>query len=175
MIKSGPEKARSYYLIGNDSMSRRDEYVSRTEKLVQPFVDEYGLELVDVEYVKEAGEWYLRIYADKEGGITIGDCETISRALSDLLDKEDYISENYILEVSSPGLDRPLKKDKDFARSIGKDVEIRLFKAIDRQKEFVGVLRDYDAQCVTIETDSGDTLTFNRKDISRIRLAFFYE
>ncbi len=153
----------------------KKDYEGRTEALLTPIIKQGDYELVDVEWVREGGTWYLRVYADKEGGITINDCEVISRALSDLLDKEDFIAENYILEVSSPGLDRPLKKDKDFARSIGKDVEIRLFKAIDKQKEFVGALRDYDAQNVTIETDSGDTLTFNRKDISRIRLAFFYE
>ena len=89
----------------------------RQKELLQPLVDAHGFELVDVEYVKEAGNWYLRAYIDKENGITVDDCEEVSRALSDLLDEEDFISENYILEVSSPGLDRPLKKEKDFARS----------------------------------------------------------
>ena len=109
-------------------MTRRETYEAKTEELLQPLVDAHGFELVDVEYVKEAGNWYLRAYIDKENGITVDDCEEVSRALSDLLDEEDFISENYILEVSSPGLDRPLKKEKDFARSIGKDVEVKLFK-----------------------------------------------
>ena len=98
-------------------MNKRELYESKTEELVQPLVDKNKFELVDVEYVKEAGTNYLRVYIDKEGGITIDDCEIISRALSDLLDEKDYIDEAYILEVSSPGLGRPLRKDKDFARA----------------------------------------------------------
>ncbi len=153
----------------------KKDYESRTEQLLMPIITAGGYELVDVEWVKEGGTWYLRVYADKEGGITINDCETISRALSDLLDKEDFISENYILEVSSPGLDRPLKKEKDFKRSLGKDVEIRLFKAVGGQKEMVGVLQAYDQQTVTIEMEDGEAVTLERKNISRIRLAFFFE
>ena len=150
------------------------EYESRTEKLLEPIIREHHFELVDVEWVKEAGTYYLRAYVDKEGGITIDDCEVVSRALSDLLDRYDFISENYILEVSSPGLDRPLKKDKDFARSIGKEVELRLFKAIDKEKEFTGVLTAYDKETVTILTEDESEKTFRRKDISMIRLAFYF-
>ena len=95
-------------------MSRREEYEMKTEALLQPIVDEKGFELVDVEYVKEGSNWYLRAFVDKPGGITINDLESVSRKLSDLLDEEDFISDPYILEVSSPGLGRPLKKDKDF-------------------------------------------------------------
>ena len=102
-------------------MTRRETYEAKTEELLQPLVDAHGFELVDVEYVKEAGNWYLRAYIDKPGGIAVDDCEVISRALSDKLDEEDYIEDSYILEVSSPGLGRPLKKDKDFQRSIGRD------------------------------------------------------
>ena len=101
-------------------MAKKD-YESRTEAMLMPIAEAKGFELVDVEWVKEGANWYLRAYIDKENGITVDDCEEVSRALSDLLDEEDFISENYILEVSSPGLDRPLKKEKDFARSIGKD------------------------------------------------------
>ena len=121
-------------------MAKKD-YESRTEAMLMPIVETKGFELVDVEWVKEGANWYLRAYIDKENGITVDDCEEVSRALSDLLDEEDFISENYILEVSSPGLDRPLKKEKDFARSIGKDVEVKLFKAINKEKEFVGILK----------------------------------
>lgn len=154
-------------------MAKKD-YESRTEALVMPILEEKGFELVDVEWVKEGANWYLRAYIDKENGITVDDCEVVSRALSDLLDEEDYISENYILEVSSPGLDRPLKKEKDFARSIGKDVEVKLFKAINNEKEFVGVLKDYDEDTVTLEMEDGSGMTFKRSDIARIRLAFFF-
>ncbi len=154
-------------------MAKKD-YESRTEELLAPILAENHFDLWDVEWVKEAGTFYLRAYIDKEGGITINDCELVSRALSDLLDKYDYISENYILEVSSPGLDRPLKKDKDFARSIGKEVELRLFKAVDKEKEFSGVLTAFDKETVTIQVEDGSEKVFQKKDISIIRLAFYF-
>ncbi|MCD8346446.1 MAG: ribosome maturation factor RimP [Lachnospiraceae bacterium] len=152
-------------------MSKKETYEQKTEALLMPLIEEHQFELVDVEYVKEAGSWYLRAYIDKPGGITIDDCEVISRALSDLLDEEDFIEDAYILEVSSPGLGRPLKKEKDFARSLGEKVEIRTFRPIDRQKEFVGILKGYDKQTVTIETENGGALSFMRTDIALIRLA----
>ena len=152
-------------------MAKKD-YESRTEAMLMPIVEAKGFELVDVEWVKEGANWYLRAYIDKENGITVDDCEEVSRALSDLLDEEDFISENYILEVSSPGLDRPLKKEKDFARSIGKDVEIRLYKAIDKQKEFTGTLTSYDADSVTLTMEDGSERTFEKSEIALIRLAF---
>ena len=95
-------------------MSRREVYEQKTEELLMPIMEEHQFELVDVEYVKEGSNWYLRAYIDKEGGITVDDCELVSRRMSDLLDEEDYIEESYIFEVSSPGLGRPLKKEKDF-------------------------------------------------------------
>ena len=94
-------------------MGKREDYEQRTTKLVMPVIEENGFELVDMEYVKEAGTWYLRAYIDKPGGITINDCELVNRYLSDRLDEDDFIDDSYVLEVSSPGLDRPLKKDKD--------------------------------------------------------------
>lgn len=111
-------------------MSRREEYEMKTEALITPIVDEKGFELVDVEYVKEGSNWYLRAYVDKEGGITINDLESVSRILSDKLDEEDFISDAYILEVSSPGLGRPLKKDKDFDRNMGNEIEVHLYRAV---------------------------------------------
>ena len=153
-------------------MSRREEYEKQTEELLEPIVAERGFELVDVEYVKEAGNWYLRAYIDKPGGITVDDCEVVSRRFSDILDEKDFIDEAYILEVSSPGLGRPLKKEKDFARSLGEEVEVRTYRAIDRQKEFIGILKDYDKDTVTIEYEDGETMTFDKADIALIRLAF---
>ena len=152
-------------------MSKREAYEQQTEQLLLPIVESHGFELVDVEYVKEAGTWYLRAYIDKPGGITVNDCELVSRTFSDILDEKNYIEDTYIFEVSSPGLGRPLKKEKDFARSIGEEVEIRTYRAIDRQKEFIGILVEYDKDTVTIEYEDETTQVFNRADIALIRLA----
>lgn len=122
--------------------------------------------------MKEADRFYLRVYIDKEGGITIDDCEIISRTLEEKLDAKNFISDSYILEISSPGLGRPLKKEKDFERSIGKEVEIKLYRAINRQKDFEGVLKSYTAEQVTIEIDDKEEMVFERKDIALIRLSF---
>ena len=152
-------------------MTRRETYEAKTEELLQPLVDAHGFELVDVEYVKEAGNWYLRAYIDKPGGIAVDDCEVISRALSDKLDEEDYIEDSYILEVSSPGLGRPLKKEKDFQRSNGKEIEVRTFRAIDKQKEFTGILKEFDKDSFTIVMEDNE-MTFQRSETALVRLAF---
>ena len=152
-------------------MSKREIYEAKTEAFLQPIVDEYGFELVDVEYVKEGGTWYLRSYIDKPGGITVDDCEVVSREFSDILDEKDYIEDSYIFEVSSPGLGRPLKKEKDFQRSLGEEVEIRTYRAIDRQKEFVGILKAYDKDSVTIAYEDDSEQTFDKSEIALIRLA----
>ena len=151
-------------------MSRKEESEQKAEALLSPIVESNGFELVDVEYVKEAGNWYLRGYIDKPGGITVNDCETVSRAFSDRLDEDDFIEDSYIMEISSPGLDRPLKKEKDFARSIGKLVEIRTYRPIEKQKEFCGELTAYDNNSVTID-EEGTPRTFDKKDIALVRLA----
>lgn len=153
-------------------MSKKEVYEQKTEELVEPITKENGFELVDVEYVKEGGTWYLRVYIDKPDGIAVDDCEVVSRRLSDLLDEKDYIDDAYILEVSSPGLGRPLKKEKDFKRSLGEEVEIRTYRAVDKQKEFTGILKEYDKDTVTIEYEDETTKTFDRGDIALIRLAF---
>ena len=153
-------------------MTKREEYEQKTEKLLMPIMEANGFELVDVEYVKEAGNWYLRAYIDKPGGITVDDCEVVNRELGDLLDRDDFIDESYILEVSSPGLGRPLKKERDFIRSTGEEVEIRTYRMVDRQKEFRGVLKAWDKDTVTIETEDGQEQIFDRDNIALIRLAF---
>lgn len=152
-------------------MSKRETYEQKTEEILIPIVEGFGFELVDVEYVKEGSTWYLRAYIDKPGGITVDDCEVVSRKLSDILDEKDYIDEAYIMEVSSPGLGRPLKKEKDYKRSLGEEVEIRTYRMIEKRKEFVGVLTAYDEKTVTIEED-GISRTFDKGDIALIRLAF---
>ena len=153
-------------------MTNREQYEAKVEAWLLPVLEEHHFELVDVEYVREVGVWYLRAYIDKEGGIAVDDCEIISRKLGEWLDKEDFIDDSYILEVSSPGLGRPLKKEKDFVRSMGKDVEVRLYKPLNKQKEYTGALKSYDADTVTITLEDGNDLIFAKADIALIRLAF---
>ncbi len=151
-------------------MSKREIYEEKTEKLLLPIAESNGVEIYDVEYVKEGSDYYLRAYIDKPEGVNIIDCENVSRLLSDALDKEDFIPDSYILEVSSPGLGRTLKKDKHLQKSIGKEVEIKLFKPIDKCKEFTGTLDSFDADSITI-TEQGEKRTFARADVALIRLA----
>ena len=153
-------------------MSRHEIYEQKAAELLEPILADMEFELVDVEYVKEAGTWYLRSYIDKPGGITVDDCEAVSRQFSDRLDQEDFIEDSYIMEVSSPGLDRPLKKDKEFERNLGREVEIRTYRPIEKEKEFYGILKSYDGTTVTIEADNQEELAFARADIALIRLAF---
>ncbi len=151
-------------------MAKRDTYESRAEEILQPIVEANGCEIYDVEYVKEGGEYYLRAYIDKEGGVNIVDCENVSRAFSEKLDEVDFISEAYILEVSSPGLGRALKKDRHLEKSIGEEVELKTYKPIDRQKDFAGILKSFDKDTVTIETEEKE-IVFAKADIAIIRLA----
>ena len=153
-------------------MSKRETYETRTEELITPILDRMNFELVDVEYVKEGGTWYLRAYIDKEGGITVNDCQAVAREMNEILDREDFVEDSYVFEVSSPGLGRPLKKEKDYIRSMGKEVEIRTYRAINREKEFYGILSAYDENTVTIKTEDGTEMTFEKSDIALIRLAF---
>ncbi|MDF2943761.1 MAG: rimP [Herbinix sp.] len=151
-------------------MAKHDEYELKTEKLLEPILAANHFELYDVEYVKEGGNWYLRAYIDKENGFTVDDCVLVSRALSDLLDKHDFITDSYVLEVSSPGLGRQLKRDKHFEKSIGEEVEIKLFKAVNKQKEFVGVLVAFDLKTITIEFEDNSKMEIPRADIAMVRL-----
>ena len=133
-----------WYKKGRLTVSKREVYEQKTEELLLPIVESNGFELVDVEYVKEGGNWYLRAYIDKPGGISVDDCEVVSRAFSDILDEKDCI---------------------------GEEVEIRTYRAIDRQKEFIGILKEYDQDTVTIEYEDETTKTFERSEIALIRLA----
>ncbi len=145
------------------------------EELVLPIIEEHGFELVDVEYVKEGSNYYLRVYADKEGGITIDDCVEVSRALNPKLDAYDKeFKEPYILEVSSPGLLRPLKKDKDFARNLGKMLEIKLFKPLDgsKIKEFEAELKEYNEKTITVLIEEDEETVIDRSNLALVRLAF---
>ena len=150
-------------------MGKHEKYAARTEEFLQSLQKTMDFEIVDVEFVKEGGNYFLRAYCDKEGGIGIDDCADISRRLSEWLDKEDFISESYTLEVSSPGLGRQLRKDRDFARELGKNVDVKTFKAMGRRKYFSGTLKSFDGDTVTIE-EEGQEVRFERKNISDIRL-----
>ena len=151
-------------------MSKRETYESKTEQLLIPIAEKYGVEIYDVEYSKEGSDWYLRAYIDKPDGVNITDCENVSRALSDALDVEDYIPDAYILEVSSPGLGRTLKKDRHLQKSLGQEVEIKTYKPIDGRKEFAGILKAYDADSITIEETDAERVLI-RKEIALVRLA----
>ena len=152
-------------------MSKRETYEKKTEELITPLIDAEGFELVDVEYVKEGSDWYLRVYIDKDGGITVNDCEKISRAFNEILDREDYIDDAYIFEVSSPGLLRPLKKDKDYQRNLGKLLEVKLFAPLNGVKEFEAELKSYDKESATLVMDDDTEVTVKRSEISLIRPA----
>jgi len=147
---------------------------SRVEEFVLPVVEELGFELVDVEFVKEGQNWYLRFYLDKEGGIDINDCETASRRIEKLLDEKDFIEQAYILEVSSPGLDRQLKKEKDFIRYAGALVDVKLYKAYEGSKEHQLTLKCLEGTTVKLEDENGNELSFDRKDIAVIKLAVIF-
>ncbi|MCQ4726291.1 ribosome maturation factor RimP [Anaerotignum faecicola] len=155
-------------------MAKEMNTEKKVENLIAPVILKDNYELVDVEFVKEGQNWYLRIFIDKEGGVTVDDCETVSRAVEKVLDVEDPIEQAYILEVSSPGLDRPLKKDSDFVKYAGETVDVKLYKAVDKQKEFQGILKGLDGTVVTITDENGAELSFDRKDIALIRLAVLF-
>ena len=138
-------------------------------ELAAPVVAEQGCELWDVEYVKEAGTWYLRLYIDKEGGVSINDCEAISRRVSDLLDEADPIEGSYTFEVSSAGAERPLKRPSDFERFMGSPVTVRLYKNRDGRKEFAGTLSGYDDGAVLLDVGE-QTLRFEKAEIALVRL-----
>lgn len=141
------------------------------EEMVAKITDPLNFEIVDVEYVKEAGEYYLRVYIDKDGGIALSDCESVSRQLSEVLDVKDPIKDNYFLEVSSPGLDRPLKKDKDFVRYQGRDVEIKLYKPMNGCKQFEGELVGLTEENNIKLIIDGNEVEFGKKEVALVRLA----
>ncbi len=138
-------------------------------ELAAPVAEENGCELWDVEYVREAGQWYLRLYLDKEGGIDILDCEAVSRRVSDLLDEVDPIEGSYMFEVSSAGAERPLKRPSDFERFMGSAVLVKTYKPVNGRKEFPGVLTGYDNGAVSIEW-AGESMTFEKSDVALVRL-----
>ena len=140
----------------------------KVEQLLKQPVEALGFELCDVEFIKEYGDWVLTLYIDKEGGVNIDDCERVSRAVDPLLDEADPIEQAYMLSVSSLGLDRPLKKDADFARNIGKRIEIKLFAPKNGKKEFTGELVNFDENNIVVKLESGE-LEIERKALALVR------
>lgn len=149
-------------------MSARDIEI-RTEGLLAPICEQFSVTIYDVEYVKEGADFYLRAYIDKEDGVTIDDCENVSRALSAKMDEEDFISDAYILEVSSPGLGRALKKERHFQNSMGEEVEVKTYAPTNKSKEFVGQLIDYSDGNITIDTGKGE-MVFTKDQIANVKL-----
>lgn len=138
-------------------------------KLAEPLAAELGLELWDVEYVREAGQWFLRVYIDKDGGVGINDCEALSRALDPVLDEADPIPDSYVFEVSSAGAERELKRPRDFERFLGNSVEVRLYTAVDGSKTWTGTLTGYDDGAVRLQV-VGKEYVFEKAQVAKVRL-----
>ncbi len=139
------------------------------EALVKKPIEDMGYELYDVEFIKEYGNWVLTVYIDREGGVDLDDCEKVSRLIDPLLDEADPIEQAYYLSVSSVGVDRPIKKDKDFKRNIGNVITVKLYAPMNGKKEFKGVLNSFDAQGFTINAEKAGEITILRKDAASIK------
>ena len=146
----------------------------RVESLIKSKVENLGYELYDVQYAKEGKDYFLRVFIDKQEGIDLSDCEKISNEINPLLDEADYIKEMYFLEVSSPGVERILRKEKHFEKAKGKEVEIKLFKPLNNKKEYVGILEKFDEENIVIMQEN-EELQIDRKNISLMKLKYNWE
>lgn len=162
-------KQSCYYFGGNELPKVKTEQI--IEEMLQPVLEKQNYELVDIEYKKEGSYWYLRIYIDKEGGITVDDCQAVSEQVSTWLDEKDPIPHSYILEVSSPGLDRILKKPSDFERYKGFKVDVSLYKAVKGKKKFTGELIGWEEEQLLIQEEKDGVLSFSHNDVAAVRLA----
>ncbi len=147
----------------------------RVEKLIENPINNLGYELYDVEYVKEGKDYFLRVFINKEDGISLDDCEKVNNEITGLLDTQDYLKEQYFLEVSSTGIEKVLRKDKHFKENIGVEVEVKLFKPINKKKVILGILKDFNEEEVTIITNENTTEVIQRKDISLIKTIYHWE
>ena len=155
-------------------MAKEKNTETKVLAIVEPILAEKALELADLEFVKEGPNWYLRIYIDKEGGVTIEDCESVSRILEKKLDEKDPIEQAYILEVSSPGIDRPLKKPEHFQKYIGEIIDIKLYKPLEGKKEYQGELKQFENGVITIIDENEKELQFVQKETASVRLAVLF-
>ena len=145
----------------------------KVESLIKEKIQGLGYELYDVQYAKEGKDYFLRVFIDKEDGIDLNDCEKVSNEINPLLDEKDFIKEMYFLEVSSPGIERVLRKDEHLKDSIGKEIEVKLFKPIEKQKEFVGILEDYNEEKIILKLEENEEQKeIERKNISLMKLKF---
>lgn len=145
----------------------------KIEELVTKPITDLGYRVYDVMYVKEGKDNFLRIFIDNDKGISLDDCEKVNDAITDMLDEVDLIKDQYFLEISSPGVERNIRKDKHFEESIGKEVNIKLFKPLEnKEKEITGILKNFDKETVKIETDKNEEITIPRNNISSIKWAF---
>lgn len=143
----------------------------RVENLIKKPIEDLGYELYDVQYSKEGKDYFLRIFIDKKEGIDLSDCEKVSNEINPLLDEADYIKEMYFLEVSSPGIERILRKEKHFEKAQGKEVEIKLFKPIEKQKEYIGILKKWDENTICLKIEENE-IQIERKNISLMKLKY---
>lgn len=148
-------------------MAKITEMVS---ELASPIVESANCTLWDVEYVKEAGNWFLRVYIDKSDGISIEDCEAVSRPLSDILDEKDPIEGSYVLEVSSAGADRILKKPEHFLQFLDNEIEVKLYRGIDGRKEWIGFLKNWENGTLSLQVPDQEMMCLEKKDIAQVRL-----
>lgn len=158
----------SFSKKGDDTLAKIDEAL---EKIALEVCERHGVYIYDTEYKKEGSDYFLRLFIDKDGGVTIEDCEKVSREISPLLDELTFIKEAYIFEVSSPGIDRHLKKAWHFEKVIGEEIDIKLFAPIDGSKELCGILKEYDGDTITVEVN-GKELKIDKSKASSVRLAF---
>lgn len=144
----------------------------KVENLITKKIEELGYSLYDVQYAKEGKDYFLRIFIDKEDGIDLNDCEKVNNGINDLLDEADYIKEQYFLEVSSPGVERILRKDKHLKAALEKEIEVKLFKPLEGKKELIGILKEFNNESITIVTDSNEKINIDRKNISLMKLKY---
>ena len=150
----------------------------RVESLIQKPIEDLGYSLYDVQYVKEGQNYFLRVFIEKpEGTIDLNDCEKVNDGINDILDTADYIKEQYFLEVSSTGIEKILRKDKHLQDNIGAEIEVKLFKPIEKQKEFIGILKEFNENAIVLQIDDGKQkiININRKDISNIKTVFDWD
>ena len=155
-------------------MTNISEIRERVFSLIEPMLEDFGFELVEVEYLTMQGRWILRLYIDKEGGVTIDDCVDVSRDLGDIIDVKEIIDHEYVLEVSSPGLNRPLRKEKDFIKMIGSRIKLKMTRDLNGQKNFTGTLKDYNNRIIFLETD-GKLIELSFSDVEKSNLIYDFD